>query len=126
MREVFFSALLVFGQILSAGNTITAFSLLLYALTFNLRERVARTFALVLACLTLVACCDGSATELIRSPPEPHPASSQAARFSPHTNHSHRRQTIQSGSIAELSECVLPPALQISALEQGAGMEGAS
>lgn len=54
MREVFFSALLVFGQILSAGNSITAFSLLLYALTFNLRERVARTFALVLACLTLV------------------------------------------------------------------------
>ncbi|MCX6071245.1 MAG: hypothetical protein NTU91_10370 [Chloroflexi bacterium] len=54
MSEVFFSALLVFGQILSAGNSITAFSLLLYALTFNLRERVARTFALVLACLTLV------------------------------------------------------------------------
>jgi hypothetical protein len=54
MSEVFFSALLVFGQILSAGNSITAFSLLLYALTFNLRERVARTFALVLACMTLV------------------------------------------------------------------------
>jgi hypothetical protein len=54
MSEVFFSALLVFDQILSAGNSITAFSLLLYALTFNLRERVARTFALVLACLTLV------------------------------------------------------------------------
>src|SRR4030042_360918 len=54
MSEVFFSALLVFGQILSAGNSITAFSLLLYALTFNLRERVARTFALVLACITLV------------------------------------------------------------------------
>ncbi len=54
MSEVFFSTLLVFDQILSAGNSITAFSLLLYALTFNLRERVARTFALVLACLTLV------------------------------------------------------------------------
>jgi hypothetical protein len=54
MSAVFFSALLVFGQILSAGNSITAFSLLLYALTFNLRERVARTFALVLACMTLV------------------------------------------------------------------------
>jgi hypothetical protein len=54
MSDVFFSALLVFDQILSAGNSITAFSLLLYALTFNLRERVARTFALVLACLTLV------------------------------------------------------------------------
>jgi hypothetical protein len=54
MSAVFFSALLVFGQILNAGNSITAFALLLYALTFNLRERVARTFALVLACLTLV------------------------------------------------------------------------
>jgi MFS family permease len=54
MSDVFFSALLVFDQILSAGNSITAFSLLLYALTFNLRERVARTFALVLACLALV------------------------------------------------------------------------
>ena len=53
MSEVFFSALLVVGQILSAGNSITAFSLLLYALTFNLRERVARTFALVLAFVTL-------------------------------------------------------------------------
>jgi hypothetical protein len=54
MSDVFFSVLLVFNQILSAGNSITAFSLLLYALTFNMRERVARTFALVLACLTLV------------------------------------------------------------------------
>jgi len=54
VNAVFFSALLVFNQILSAGNSITAFSLLLYALTFNLRERVARSFALVLACLTLV------------------------------------------------------------------------
>jgi hypothetical protein len=54
MSDVFFSVLLVFNQILSAGNSITAFSLLLYALTFNLRERVARTFALVLACLALV------------------------------------------------------------------------
>lgn len=54
MSDIFFSALLVFNQILSAGNSITAFSLLLYALTFNLRERVARSFALMLACLTLV------------------------------------------------------------------------
>jgi len=54
MSDVFFSILLVFNQILSAGNSITAFSLLLYALTFNMRERVARSFALVLACLTLV------------------------------------------------------------------------
>ncbi len=44
----------VFNQILTAGNAITAFSLLLYALTFNLRERVARSLALMFACVTLV------------------------------------------------------------------------
>lgn len=36
------------SQILTAGIAITAFSLLLYALAFNLRDRVARTFALIL------------------------------------------------------------------------------
>jgi hypothetical protein len=46
--------LLVLNQILTAGNTITAFSLLLYALTFNLRERVARSLAVLLACVTIV------------------------------------------------------------------------
>jgi hypothetical protein len=46
--------LLVLNQILTAGNTITAFSLLLYALTFNLRERVARSLAFLLLCVTLV------------------------------------------------------------------------
>ncbi len=45
--------LLILNQILTAGNTITAFSLLLYALTFNLRERVARSLAVLLACLTV-------------------------------------------------------------------------
>jgi hypothetical protein len=45
--------LLILNQILTAGNTITAFSLLLYALTFNLRERVARSLAVLLACVTL-------------------------------------------------------------------------
>ncbi|MBE9478617.1 MAG: hypothetical protein IMY80_01520, partial [Chloroflexi bacterium] len=46
--------LLILNQILTAGNTITAFSLLLYALTFNLRERVARSLAVLLACVTIV------------------------------------------------------------------------
>jgi hypothetical protein len=46
--------LLVLNQILMAGNTITAFSLLLYALTFNMRERVARSLAVLLICVTLV------------------------------------------------------------------------
>jgi len=54
MMEILLATLVVVNQILDAGNSITAFALLLYALTFNLRERVARTFALVLACLTVV------------------------------------------------------------------------
>ncbi len=43
-----------FSQILTAGIAITAFSLLLYALTFNLRDRVARSFATILGCLVVV------------------------------------------------------------------------
>ncbi|MEJ5201287.1 MAG: histidine kinase N-terminal 7TM domain-containing protein [Anaerolineales bacterium] len=38
---------------MTAGIAITAFSLLLYALTFNLRDRVARTFALILICVVI-------------------------------------------------------------------------
>ena len=58
MTQGLIGILVVFNQILDAGNTITAFSLLLYGLTFNLRERVARTFALLLACMTVVYFCD--------------------------------------------------------------------
>lgn len=46
------------SDILSAGIAITAFSLLLYALTFNLRERVARIFAAMLLFVTIVYFCD--------------------------------------------------------------------
>lgn len=53
-----FDGLLIFfrtsSQILAAGIAITAFSLLLYALTFNLRDRVARSFALILICVVIV------------------------------------------------------------------------
>ncbi len=42
------------SQILSAGIAITAFSLLLHALTFNLRDRVARSFALILTCVVVI------------------------------------------------------------------------
>jgi hypothetical protein len=47
-------ALQTISQILTAGVAITAFSLLLYALAFNLRERVARSFTLILLCVVLV------------------------------------------------------------------------
>ena len=42
------------SQILSAGVAITAFSLLLYALAFNLRENVARAFILILTSVVIV------------------------------------------------------------------------
>ena len=42
------------NQILTAGIAITAFSLFLYALSFNLRDRVARSFAIILLCVVIV------------------------------------------------------------------------
>jgi hypothetical protein len=42
------------NDLLTAGIAITAFSLLLYALTFNLRDRVARSFAMILVCVVVV------------------------------------------------------------------------
>src|SRR5215207_5752060 len=42
------------NNILTAGIAITAFSLLLYALPFNLRDRVARSFAIILLCVVVV------------------------------------------------------------------------
>lgn len=42
------------NNILAAGIAITAFSLFLYALSFNLRDRVARSFAIILLCVVVV------------------------------------------------------------------------
>ncbi len=50
------------NQILTAGIAITAFSLFLYSLTFNLRDRVARSFAIILLCVVVV-----STTEALQS-----------------------------------------------------------
>lgn len=54
MFEVGLSGLKFLNQLITAGIAITAFSLLLYASTFNLRDRVARTFALILICVVIV------------------------------------------------------------------------
>lgn len=48
------AALRTLSQIITAGVAITAFSLLLYALTFNLRDRVARSFTVILLCVVMV------------------------------------------------------------------------
>ncbi|MFN2197826.1 MAG: histidine kinase N-terminal 7TM domain-containing protein [Anaerolineales bacterium] len=57
------------NQLLTAGVTITAFSLLLYVLTFNLRDRVARSFAMILGCVTIVFAGE-SISSVVNSPAE--------------------------------------------------------
>ena len=52
--EGFINLVRTISDILTAGIAITAFSLLLYALTFNLRDRVARSFALIMFCVVIV------------------------------------------------------------------------
>lgn len=42
------------NQILTAGVAITATSIFLYALAFNFRDRVARSFALILSCIVII------------------------------------------------------------------------
>jgi hypothetical protein len=54
MYNVLLIGLETLNQLLTAAIAITAFSLLLYALAFNLRDRVARSFALILACVVIV------------------------------------------------------------------------
>lgn len=52
--EMVTSGLRALNELLTAGIAITAFSLLLYAFSFNLRDRVARSFALILICVVVV------------------------------------------------------------------------
>ena len=48
------AGIITINEILTAGIAITAFSLFLYALSFNLRDRVARSFAIILLCVVVV------------------------------------------------------------------------
>ncbi|MCD6424748.1 MAG: hypothetical protein J7L35_04540 [Anaerolineales bacterium] len=48
------SILQTINELLAAGISITAFSLLLYALSFNLKDKVARSFAFILGCVVVV------------------------------------------------------------------------
>jgi hypothetical protein len=54
MYDFFLVSLRTLNELLTAGVAITAFSLLLYALSFNLRDRVARSFAIILLCVVFV------------------------------------------------------------------------
>ena len=46
--------MITISQILTAGIAITAFSLLFYALTFNLRQNVVRIYAFILVCVAII------------------------------------------------------------------------
>ena len=48
------SSLIILNQIFEAGIAITAVSLALRAFTFNLRNRVARSFAVILTCVMMI------------------------------------------------------------------------
>ncbi len=50
----FINLIRTINDLLTAGIAIIAFSLLLYALTFNLKDRVARSFAIILFCVVVV------------------------------------------------------------------------
>lgn len=52
--DSFLAGLQTINQILTAGIAITAFSLFLYSLSFNLRNRVARSFAIILLSVVVV------------------------------------------------------------------------
>jgi hypothetical protein len=54
MYRIILNAFQTINELLTAGIAITAFSLLLYAFTFNLRDRVARSFAIILICVVIV------------------------------------------------------------------------
>lgn len=54
MYNIILNAFQTINELLTAGIAITAFSLLLYAFTFNLRDRVARSFAIILICVVIV------------------------------------------------------------------------
>jgi hypothetical protein len=56
------SILQTISQILSAGVAITAISLLLFAMVYNLRERVVRAFIMILACVVVVYTAESMAS----------------------------------------------------------------
>jgi hypothetical protein len=65
---VFISILQTINELLAAGISITAFSLLLYALTLNLKDRVVRSFAFILACVVIVFTGDALSSITVPGP----------------------------------------------------------
>jgi hypothetical protein len=55
------------NEILTAGIAITAFSLFFYALSFNLRDRVARSFAVIMLCVVIIFSAEAIGTTVQNS-----------------------------------------------------------
>jgi hypothetical protein len=62
MQHIILTILQTINELLTAGIAITAFSMLIYALSFNLRDRVARSFAFILICVVIVFVSDALAS----------------------------------------------------------------
>ncbi|MEN6393146.1 MAG: histidine kinase N-terminal 7TM domain-containing protein, partial [Anaerolineaceae bacterium] len=58
MADIAIAVLSTLNQFLAAGIAITAVSMLLYALSFNLKDRVARSFIIIMVWMVLVFACD--------------------------------------------------------------------
>ena len=56
------------NRVFEAGIAITALSLFLRALTFNLRDRVSRAFAVILACIMIVSSGEALSGAFSQSP----------------------------------------------------------
>ena len=54
MENLVLSGLRTINELLTAGIAITAFSLLLYVLSFNLNDRITRSFTIILVCVTII------------------------------------------------------------------------
>ena len=61
----FLAGIRVLNEILTAGVAITAFSLFLYALTFNLRNRVARSFAMIMLFVVVIFTAESMQNETV-------------------------------------------------------------
>jgi len=59
---VILTSIQTLNDLLTAGIAVTAFSLLIYALSFNLRDRVARSFAFIMLCVVIVYVADSFAS----------------------------------------------------------------
>ena len=69
MYDFLLVSLQTLNGILTAGIAITAFSLLLYVLSFNLRDRVTRSFSIILLCVVIVFVGD-ALSSVAKSPQE--------------------------------------------------------